>query len=262
MRIWGYVLLVIGILFLILFGLAALGGGHIGVLPFFIAIILIASGWKLALFGKGIVPANPPTAVSLSAQAVSASGQSVAPPERSATVEMPLTPQIADLLVSQNARTQRTLLYVVGAILIFFVGLGIVLGATDTTPGEGRTLGNLFAGIGLVSAILIYGISWLTTQKPVRRDLQGTSYLRTSGPMQVVVMAGGAMLRLADRAFLMNGRNGIAELSKLSWAIMDYTPHGHLILGAWDRDGKSAYRVPGYTMERGAEDPIQRSSSV
>jgi len=100
--------------------------------------------------------------------------------------------------------------------------------------------------IGIASALMIYGLSWLTSMKPVRRDLRGTTYLRTTGPVEVVSLGNGAMLRLADRAFLIDQRYGATELGALGWGRVDYSPHGHVILGAWDKDGRSVYCLPGY----------------
>jgi hypothetical protein len=138
------------------------------------------------------------------------------------------------------------LLYVAGGFCVLFVGLGIVLGATDKTPGEGMTFLMIFGLIGIASGSMIYGIWWLTAMKPVRRDLRGTTYLRTTGPVEVVSLGNGAMLRLADRAFLIDQRYGATELGALGWGRVDYSPHGHVILGAWDKDGRSVYCLPGY----------------
>jgi hypothetical protein len=97
-----------------------------------------------------------------------------------------------------------------------------------------------------VCAIMIFTIAWLTSLMPVRRDLRSSTILRTTGPVQVVAVVGGAMLRLADRAFLMNGREGMAALSKLEWGTVDHSAHGHVILGAWAKDGRCVYSAPGY----------------
>jgi hypothetical protein len=247
MRIWGYVLLVLGILFLVLFGIAELGGAHLGYLPFIISFMLISGGASLRSSGKGILQTKP-AAIPGHPDATPATspGQSAAPSSEVSTVEMPLTPEITAVIARQSARSQRILLYVVGGSFVFFAALGIAIGATDKTPGEGRTFMLLFGGLGVACALLIYGISWLTAQRLVRRDLRGTTYLRTTGPVKVVPISAGAMLRLADRAFMMNGRGGMAELSKLNWGRVDYTPHGHVILGAWDSEGRSVYCLPGY----------------
>ena len=236
MRIWGTVLLVIGMLFAVMFVIAEIGGAHLGFIPFFVSGLLILMGWNLRNSGKGILQSKPAEE--------HASGQT--PAAEFSTVELPLTPEIAAAITRHIARSRRTLLYIVAGCLIFFGGLGAALSWTDKTPGGNLTFLAIFGSVGALSAILIYGISWLTSIKPVRRDLRGTTYLRTTGPVKIVSMSGGAMLRLADRAFLMNGRNGAAELSELSWGRVDYSPHGHVILGVWDRDGRSVYSLPGY----------------
>ncbi|HUK29593.1 MAG TPA: hypothetical protein VLV89_00665 [Candidatus Acidoferrum sp.] len=245
MRIWGYVLLILGTLFLVLFGIAQMGGAHLGVLPFIISFMVIVIGSGLRNSGKGILQSKPPVAADHSTSP--AAGQpAAAPAEQFSTVELQLTPEIAAAIARQTARLNRNLFYVVAAVLVLFVGLGALIGATDKTPGEGATFMIGLGGIGVLSAILIYGISWLTTQRPVRRDLRGTTYLRTTGPIEVVRISSGAMLRLADRAFLMNGRGGMIELSKLNRGTVDYTPHGHVILAARDAEGRSVYCLPGY----------------
>jgi hypothetical protein len=251
MRIWGYILLILGILFLVLFGLAQLGGAHLGILPFIISFILIAAGSRLVTSGKGIIQSKPQTNAQYPT-APSVAGQTVAPAARASTVEMPLTPEVTALVARQSARSKRTLLYVAGGFLVLFAGMGVAAFALDNTPGEGAMALGYLGGIGLLTAILIYGISWLTTQRPVRRDLRGTTYLRTTGPIEVVPISSGAMLRLADRAFMMNGRAGMKELSKLSRGKVDYTPHGHVILAAWDAEGRSVYSLPGYNVGNSA----------
>jgi hypothetical protein len=253
MRIWGYVLLILGIVFLVLFALAEFGGGHIGFIPFFVAGFLILIGSTLRTSGKGIVQAKPAaTAEHAGAATSSAPGQPAAPAAQFSTVEMPLTPEIAAVIAAQSARVRRILLYVTLGSVVFFAGLGIVLSAANVAPGQNKFLLLLFGGLGLATAAMIYGISWLTTLKPVRHDLRGTTYLRTTGPVKVVRIASGAMLRLADRAFLFDSRYGMAELSALGWGTIDYSPHGHVILAAWDGQGHSVYSLPGYSVSAGA----------
>jgi hypothetical protein len=247
MRIWGYVLMVLGILFLILFGFAELGGAHLGAFPFLIPIFLIAIGSGLRSSGMGILKSKPgEPAGNASVEVATAPDQASMPAAEFSTVELPLTPEITTLIARQTSRANRFLLYVSGGSLVFFIILGAVLAATADNSREADTFLIALGAVGVASAILIYGISWLTNQKPVRRDLHGTTYLRTTGPIEVVPISSGAMLRLADRAFMMNGRAGMKELSKLSRGTVDYTPHGHVILAAWDAEGRSVYCLPGY----------------
>ena len=241
MRIWGWVLLILGILFLVMFVLAEFGGGHVGFVPFFVSAFLILMGWNLKKSGGGILQSKPAENAGAGSP-----GHSNAPAAEFSTVELPLTPEIAAVIARQSARAKKILLYVAGGFCVLFVGLGIVLGATDKTPGEGKTFLAIFGLIGIASALMIYGLSWLTSMKPVRRDLRGTTYLRTTGPVEVVSLGNGAMLRLADRAFLIDQRYGATELGALGWGRVDYSPHGHVILGAWDKDGNSVYCLPGY----------------
>jgi hypothetical protein len=250
MRIFGNVILIVGILFLILFALAQAGGGHLGFIPFFVSGFMVLMGAQLRKSGRGIVQPDPAgTSEHPGVPAPTAPGQPAATftPAQVFTVEMPLTPEIAALIAAQTARARRILLYVVAGSIVFFACLGIAFSVGNVAPGQNQFLLLLFGGIGVASAGMIYGISWLTMLKPVRRDLRGTIYLRTTGPVKVVRIASGAMLRLADRAFLFDSRYGFAQLSALSWGTVDYSPHGHVILGAWDAQGRSVYCIPGYS---------------
>jgi hypothetical protein len=252
MRIWGYVLLILGIVFLLLFALAEFGGGHIGVIPFIVAGFLILIGSTLRTSGKGIVQAKPGSSELPGAGTSPASAPPAAPAAQFSTVEMPLTPEVAAVIAAQSARVRRILLYVTFGSVVFFTGLGVVLSAANVAPGQNKFLLLLFGGLGVATAAMIYGISWLTALKPVRHDLRGTTYLRTTGPVKVVRIASGAMLRLADRAFLFDSRYGMAQLSTLGWGTVDYSPHGHVILAAWDGQGRSVYSLPGYSVSPGA----------
>jgi hypothetical protein len=245
MRIWGTVLLVLGVLFLIMFVFAEFGGAHLGFIPFFVSGFLILMGRNLRKSGRGILQSKP-AAENSGAQTSVTPSQSAAPAAEFSTVEMPLTPEIAQIITRQSARAKRILFYVAGGALVLFGGIGIVVGLTDKTPGEGMIFLVVFGSIGVASAGLIYGISWLTSFRLVRRDLRGTTYLRTTGPVEVVSMGNGAMLRLADRAFFIDQRYGAKELRALGWGRVDYSPHGHVILGAWDKDGRSVYSLAGY----------------
>jgi hypothetical protein len=262
MRVWGTLVMVLGVVFIVLFALAEFGGGHIGVIPFFVGALLILMGRRLRKSAGGIVQPKPaPEAMeypggapapAAAPAAAPTSAQNAAPGAQSFTVEMPLTPDVAAVISAQSDRLRRMLLYIVIGCVVLFCGLGIGIGASDAVPGEGRTFAVFLSGIGLIGAGMIYGISWLTSLRPVRRDLRGTTYLRTTGPVQVVPIYNGGTLRLADRSFLMNGRRGMKELSLLGWGRVDYSPHGHVILAAWDRDGRNVYSLPGYNVSSGA----------
>lgn len=237
MRVVGYVLLVIGIAFLVLFAFAAMGGAHLGFVPWFVSIFLIAMGWTFARSGTGIVRVGP--------AAVAATAT-----DGPLTMELPISPEAAAVIRKRSEDSRRIPLYIGGAFLVLFVAIGATAAALDKTPGEGSSLFGIFAIIGIVSAAMIIGICWLATRSIVR-DARGATYLRTTGPIQVVPMmfGGGAVLRLADRAFLMNSIKEIRALSKLDRGTVDYSPHGHVILAARDSQGQIAYCAPGYTSE-------------
>ncbi len=238
MRIWGYVLLSLGALLLILFLMAQLGGAHAGILPFLISVFLIGMGWNFVKSGRAIVQMQVPP------------GEHAEP----ATAEMPLFPEIAMVVARQSARDWRRVLYIAGGFIVVFAVIGVLLDIFDTTPGEGTAMLGAFGGIGVLTAVIIAGISWVVMRVPVKRDLRAAHYLRTTGPVQVVAIpfSTGATLRLADRAFLMNGAAVIRALGSINQGTVDYSARGHVILAAWDSQGRKVYGAPGYAVELGA----------
>jgi hypothetical protein len=100
--------------------------------------------------------------------------------------------------------------------------------------------------LGLCLAVGVGGTMILKGELPWRRDLREPTYLRTSGPVQVVFQRGAYTLRLADRAFAPTRSPATACLAKLNWAIVDHCRHSHTILGVWDRTGANVFLFPGY----------------
>jgi hypothetical protein len=255
-RILGYVLMSAGVLLVMLFNMAKLGGGHLGIPPYVIAFLVASAGWKLRTYGSGIAQQKP-AAVPLATPGQQGPGTTSAPSQSAVaaappTVEIPMTPEALAATALQTSRSRRILIYVVGGITLFFIVVGICFGLTDPDRAEAHQFLAVFVGIGLISGLLVGVISWLTTERHVSRDLRSPTYLRTTGPVQLVSIQGGYLVRLADCAFLLKGRAGRKELSGLTWGTVDHTPHGHIVLAAWDREGKPTYAIPGYDAAPGA----------
>lgn len=233
MRVIGYLMLVAGALFIIMFVLAEFGGARLNVAPFITCAILIFVGWRFAQAGAGLARAT----------AVASSG---------ATVEVPMSPAAAAAIGQQNAKSWRIVLILSGAMFAFFAILGAILAFLDTRPGEsGETL-IIFGAVGLATACMVLGISWASTRRLMDRDLRTATYLRTTGPVRVVPLFNSAILRLADRAFVMQGNVGVRELGALQNGTVDYSPYGHVVLAAWDASGRHVYSAPGYEAASGA----------
>ncbi len=160
-------------------------------------------------------------------------------------------PEIAMVVAQQNARDWRRVLYFAGFFLVVFAIIGALIDVLNAAPGEGTTMLGAFGAVGLATAGTIAGISWLCMRWPVKRDLGTAHYLRTIGPMQVVTIPfwSGARLQLTDRAFLLNGTAVIRALGRISCGTVDYTRHGHVILAAWDSQGRKIYGAPGYAVD-------------
>jgi|GEM_PF-5274929 len=239
MRIWGYILLILGVGFLALFAMALMGGARLGFMPWFVSLFLVFTGWTFVKSARGLVPTPP-------AQATTAAVAAVAP----ATVEVPMTPLAAAAIARQANRSRRIPAYIAAGLVVFFIGIGGLLAAVDNAPGEGMQFLAWFSGIGLLTGVMIVGITWLSTRSLVG-DQRATFVLRTTGPMQVAPMpfGGGAVLRLADRSFMMGGSlKEIGSLSNIVSGAIEYSPRGHVILAAWDSRGALVYSAPGYAL--------------
>ncbi len=240
MRILGTIMLVMGIIFAALFVIIAFSG-ELNSGAFFIPVVLIVIGLTIRNAATGILQQQPSATSGGAAAAQSGAGP---------TVELPVTPQVTDAISRYGARSRRLVLWLTAGAFVFMLGIGIVLGLFDQDRKEGRQMMVILGGVGVVSSAMIGGISWLTSLRPIQRDLGSTVYLRTTGPVQTISIRGGYMLRLADRGFIMNGRGGASELATLGSGTVDHSPHGHVIIAVWNREASEVYTLPGYKSER------------
>jgi len=246
LKIGGWILFVLGILFLLLFAMAAMGGGGMPAIAWIVAGGLALGGWRMKSAARGIAPPAP------AAAAPSGAGATAGAPRAAPagpTVEMPLTPEAAAVIGAARSRSLRVTLVIVGIGLVFFIGLGVIIdsamSSSPPSPGAFKAL-PLMAIMAAFFGAMVFGIWLLQNGLPMARDLRSPTYLRTSGPVQLLSMWGGWMVRLADRAFLMKGRTGARELRGVGWAVIDYSPRAHVILAVFDRSGRQVYAAPGY----------------
>ncbi len=232
MRILGLVLMIVGIAFEILLALALLGGGKNLFWGFIFAGGLIAGGWKLRSYGKGIRQEEP---VAAPAEATPKS-----PPPQSPTAELPITQDVSFALVRQRARWRRTTAIIIACGLVFFLVLAEGIPLAVSTPTRHEPFSFLIASFGLFLGLFFAAVHVFQRELPVRRDLRDATYLRTSGPVQVVSVLGGWLLRLADRAFFVY-RPWLKVLLNLRWATVDYSRHAHVIFEIRDSAGQVVY---------------------
>ncbi len=236
MRIWGYIVLVLGIIYLILFMMANSTGAHIKALPFLITLFLIYSGVMLIKSGKGILQTR--TSANADTKFVSAF-----------TEQIPMSRDVAKVIEQQCAKNYKIIKYLGVGSLIFFLLFGAIIGILDKNLQESIALTIVFGILGIFTALMTVGAFWLINRVPLKKDLSGTNYLRTKGPIELTPFMGGAILRLADRAFLINGKFAIPELIKINEGTVDYSCHAHVILAAWDRNGEMIFCAPGYNTD-------------
>jgi hypothetical protein len=231
-RIFGLVLMIVGIVLEILLLLALLGGGKDLVLGFLVAAGLIAMGWKLRTHGKGIKQQE-------TASAKSEVGPE-APPPLSPTVELPLTPAISAAFTSQVVRWRRITAIIIACGVAFFVILAAGMHLAISSSASPKPFAILVSAMSLFFGLIVGGIHVFQRELPVRRDLRDSTYLRTTGPVEVVSVYGGSLLRLADRAFLADSPPA-KVLRNLTWATVDYSRHAHVIFEIRDQSGNVVY---------------------
>ena len=232
MRIYGLVLMIVGLVFEILLLLALLGGGKDLVLGFLVATGVIAMGWKLRTYGKGIRQQEPTSATSEVSPEAS--------PAQAPTVELPVTPAISAAFIRQVSRWRRITAIIMACGMSFFLVPAVGIYLARPSPTSPKLFPIILAATGLFFGLVVGGIHVFQRERPVRRDLHHSTYLRTSGPVQVVSLFGGSLLRLVDRAFLADPSPG-KVLRNLTWATVDYSRHAHVIFEIRDQAGHVVY---------------------
>lgn len=234
MRIFGLVVLILGIAFELLFTIARLGGAEVSPTAFGVGAFLIISGWRLRTYGRGIGQGK----------AFSATG----PAPRSGTIELLLTPAVAALISRETARSRRVTVIATASGMSFFLLLGAIIPVVFPSPG-GFGAFPFIVSASLAYGLLVGGILVFSSLRPLCHDLRESTILRTSGPIEIVQLFGGYLLKLVDRSFLVNSRAAAAAIMKLNWATVDYSRNAHLIFEIRDRSGQSVYKLPGYEGE-------------
>ena len=127
--------------------------------------------------------------------------------------------------------------------LAFFLLLGEGIDLAVSSPSGFKAL-PFMAGAALLFGLIV-GVIWIfTRERPIRKDLRDSSYLRTTGPVQVVPVYGGWLLRLSDRAFLIDARPA-KVLANLTSASVDYSRHAHIVFEIRNDSGQIVYPESG-----------------
>ncbi len=168
MRIFGLVLMILGILFEILLLLALLGGGKDLVLGALVSAGVIGMGWKLRTYGKAIRQQEPASSTS---EVIPE-----APPPHSPTVELSLTPEISAAFKRQVARWRRITAIIVACGMAFFFVPATALYLAMSSPTSSKFLPIVLAATGLFFGLVVGGIHVFQRELPVRRDLRDSTY--------------------------------------------------------------------------------------
>ncbi len=243
MRILGNVLLVIAVLCLVLFPYWIITS-NMPVLALLFPFLLLSTGLRFRNWGRGLVRDAP------SSSSPGAQGTGAADAPAVGTVEIPLSPQASDAIARQCAQAKKMVWWIAGGALALFFGLGVLFVNSGPRDPDAHKMIYVFGAMGFALAFLVGAFQWLLIIRPIQNDLAATTYLRTTGPIQLVFIRNGYMLRLADRSFLLKNKDGVKQLKTIDWGTVDHSPTGHVVLAAWDRQGNCVYVAPGNVADR------------
>jgi hypothetical protein len=251
MRIAGWIMFVVGIVLGIWCLIASFTGDGLPFRVFIYIVILIFTGWRLKTYGTGLVAtAGSPASAGPFDAVYNAADLAGKPTPEIATVALPFTPGVAELIRAAARKTGRVWGWTGGSFAAAFLLAGGFIARMGSLSDPDTVKALYILGAMIMLLVLGAGTGWLVqSSMPLRRDLGEGTYLRTRGPVEMVGMTTGYMLRLADRAFLVSKSPAAAWLARMDWAVIDYSRHLHVILGVWDSDGKNLFLADGYKPE-------------
>lgn len=233
MRWVGWTLLIAGVVLAVLLGLSLADGGRVSAEGWF-AVFIATS------YGAALRKAKP-----RQRRTKAADGSAVA---NDGTVEVPLTPPLREALRGDLTKTRRRLVMVYAGIAATFIAFGVWLQFdVPRNPGVAPPA-SIFSGPAALMTAICLGVGvvlllvWLPTERRVARDLRETTYLRTTGPVQLVPILSAYQLSIGDQRFIIPSPVA-SVLRTLSWATVDYTRHHHAVLTVAKKDGTVVFQL-------------------
>ncbi len=241
MRIFGWILLITGLVFGLVLVLAAIGGAGWSTLRGVVYCVVFASlGWRLTKYGKGL---GGPPAVSVQTGADGGAAAAAAVGAAFATQEIPLTPQAQAQLLQYRSQQRRQYAILISIIAGVLMVLYAAIGWSDLQKGDWSIFLLLGPTSAVAVALLVGGIYFFTRELPLRKDLRDWAFLQTTGPIETVRMSNSYMLRLEDRAFFIYQKHVAKTLEGVGWATVMYSRHAHFIFEVRDRDGRIVFQT-------------------
>lgn len=231
MRFLGFTLIAIGVATIAL--VLSIHGGSGGTLRYVaIAVASIGAGARFVKAGRSrnVMPASE--------------GRGSRDSTAEGDIEIPMTPEVASVIDGAIAKLNRSFVRASAG----FLALGQILGTflyLTTTP---RMFWSYFLGAGIgAAAMLTVGLVWIFKDKQRRRDQRELTYIRTTGPVELVwIRSNYHVLRLGGQSFRVDEKGVVPALESLDWASIDYSRHMHVIFEVRDRSGESVYSCEGY----------------
>jgi hypothetical protein len=166
---------------------------------------------------------------------------------RPATVEVPYTRAVRQLVAAERPRRIWTIAAACGGAFIAFAAI---------VPEDSR-FPAIYAGVGaLLLAVVLVEVLWSA------RDLRAPTYWRTTGPIEHKVIrarrARAEYLQLFDRKI---GGPNLPEVN-LDWGTVDHTKHSRIILSIRDSADRLVYVLPGYQQALASEPDTETGGPV
>ena len=166
MRALGTVFLILGIVFLVLL-VVLVFTGDTSPTSLIAPVVLITSGLRFRNWGRGILRDTPSSGASSVSASSQGAGSESAQAANAGTVEIPMTPQAADAIARQSARLKKQMGWLTGGALVVFLGIAAFFSFVNGDRQEARVLQIIFVSMGLGLALLLGGIQWLFSVRPV-----------------------------------------------------------------------------------------------
>jgi hypothetical protein len=173
-------------------------------------------------------------------------------PLTAATTAVPMTPEVQAVIrarrrggwwPSSRAYWVQTLIII--GVSLYFLGSLVLEGLQTGFHHWSWGLWVLFAPLVLVSTVSLLFRYW--HRGALARDAQEKTYLRTSGPVELVKRevdeeSDSVVFSVGTKHFdLSDYSEAAAALKDLAWASVDYTRHARLILSITDATGGTVY---------------------
>jgi len=245
MRIAGWIFLALGTAVILSFAILAIGQGDFSPRLLYVGLTTLMVGQSMRAYARVTPYTADPDAPVVESAASSAPGSAI---HSGPTVEMPMTPSAAAVIRVAPRKGLAIFGIVLGSAFAIALVISFIYDRAPADPGSPAPNNTVAVVVSMSLVSFLCLVMWaIGLWLPSHRDLREVTYLRTIGPVELVPLRNGYLLRLADRNLPLNMNLG-SVLAKLGmdWAVVDHSKHARVVLGVWDLSGQNVFSAPGY----------------